>query len=826
MRHPSGAKGPRQRTAGGETPPQSVEYASSAASTPLRPVTSYARLPNPSGAAAPVEVPRDAQHPGRAGEAHQNTQFPSVSELDLSRALHGARVGPTPVTPISIDGGTSLAFDVEVDELEDVVEPTTGEVVGRRLAGRPTTRPLRVVDPTGADPRRPVEVRLSSALDHFQRDFATQIRAAMRAALGGDRRQRTFQLPRRQATIPGLPAPVADLKISGPQANVFTVHLRDVLWLQVDTRTGQTQLQAKAQYLWGEGAGVRGWARWCHEWLTEVHWWLTGLDVPPEILSDMGWRVTGLEMCVDFMDLVFTGEDLKRWVGFRRSGLINAQAAQGHKFKGEDVDMARMFGAFDQPETIENGSRKGSPVSMCIYRKLTQIERQKKERTKYEACWRAHGWDGSELTRVEFRLAKQGLRIERGCMVEPEEGYPFASEIFAQLEDLDLTRVDTLWHEDVARLVWWYIGSKYRLTVPQYHLGADASSENMVATNKRETDPRWRSTVEGPARAPVSEAWARSYRQAREVQRDTLRERARRSAWLSFKHHSELHGYMGLPWRDVWDRYHEVSARGFSFLTPEEVHELEVLAGKTTAQAVATMGPELAEAASGFEQERSAVDASIRELFRDTPGTSDPGLRVHEGEAVRPSPQRWGEASGARLVPAGLAVDVTAWRHLRDTPTKRVLDLHGHLLERRDGVATPHHDADGRDHQPDDGADPGGGAVLPRDGSAPAPVRDASEGRIRCDGVSTETGQAWRSIRPTFAARDGLCTAAAGGASGPSSPSGCWVPALQGPRCCCVRTRQITHGVAAGLRSAMCKVLTSWNVASSCCVTGWDSVQR
>lgn len=302
---------------------------------------------------------------------------------------------------------------------------------------------------------------------------------------------RVVALPLRDLDLYAGGEVVAAVQVGGTRREVITLYIEDVVWMRFNVETGEVRLQLKARSLWASGyESVAG------RWLDLVLWWATGRTCTLAEAHAEGWRMTGIELCSDFVGVDFRDDDLASFVGFKATEVV------------------RKFSRDGRVETLNLGTR-ASPISLCIYDKDAQVVAAKRgDDSIYRATHLAHGWDGkSERRRVEFRLTGRGLQFQ-----DDETG-----------EVLDFRDPATLADRDALCRLWAVLCSKKRLV--------DLGSASRVERCK--LDPRWSSVL-----AASSQTLQVGFRQSRVSQLDAYDEaarRARRDLLRSAKRFAALH---------------------------------------------------------------------------------------------------------------------------------------------------------------------------------------------------------------------------------------------------------------------------------------------
>lgn len=325
-------------------------------------------------------------------------------------------------------------------------------------------------------------------------------------------------------------------KAQGIRRSRLAVLFPDLLYLEIDLEAGEVAIQAKARFLWAEGAGARGWSRWVDRFLRPIDRLLLG--EPPEEGDPIRsrWRVCGLELCADAIGLAFSRSDAGAFVG------AHAGSSIGMTERSEIV------------ETIAVGTR-SSPLSVCLYDKDAEIAARRKADV-YREVHLAHGWDGeARRTRCEVRFTGVGLQWS-----DPDTG-----EIVDLRDPLEVARPETI------ALAWSLATHKRRMVIED------------GATRRRRcpTDPRW-IVFQRAAEVPVI-PW--TFRQVQAVSEETWivrRKRARERALRGSLALAVLEG-LGAEARAVERRLEEAARDG------EEAEGLEAIAEPIEGMAIAAI---------------------------------------------------------------------------------------------------------------------------------------------------------------------------------------------------------------------------------------------
>lgn len=281
----------------------------------------------------------------------------------------------------------------------------------------------------------------------------------------------------------------ADVRVGGAFRESIALHLRDIAHYRVHLGTGEIEVQAKARYLWGD-TDQR--AAVC-DLLCEFTGWILGERPTPDQLHSLGWNMTGVELCADFTDCPIAGIDPATWVG--RGG--RGELSRPEPFL--DKDTADVWLSYEgNVETVSYG-RRTSRVSWCIYDKTGQIRRSGDDSrwAIYDGAWKARGWKGEEVSRVELRLNGDGLELtseDRSELISLRDP--------AQLTDSNLRRV------------WAALCTKYRMV-------------DLASATRRERCKmleHWRAIVD------AAEVPAEELRQARTIKAGTWERRVKRAA--------------------------------------------------------------------------------------------------------------------------------------------------------------------------------------------------------------------------------------------------------------------------------------------------------
>jgi hypothetical protein len=342
-------------------------------------------------------------------------------------------------------------------------------------------------------PSAPPVVR--QILDELRRPTTREEDTDQRRAGG-----RVVTLPQPQRELWGGDAVTATATVSGTRRQTVTLYVEDVVWIRLHCETGEVECQLKARALWAAGYEATA-----GHWLSTICWWLTDESCTLNEAEGRGWQGTGVEVCSDYVGLEVRDKDLRSFVGFNKNEVI------------------RRFAAADgELQTLNLGTR-ASPVSLCLYDKDAEIASKAK---KYggtggdDSCYRAthlaHGWDGDDRRRVEFRLSGRGLQQQH----QDEDGV---------VTELDLRNPATLADPEARKLLWAVLCSKKRLV----------KEGSATRIERCELDHRWVSVL-----AASELALQVGWRQTRQVQQDTwavMDRRARRDATRALRRVAALH---------------------------------------------------------------------------------------------------------------------------------------------------------------------------------------------------------------------------------------------------------------------------------------------
>ena len=547
------------------------------------------------------------------------------------------------ICPPTIDGGTRLVY--WMPEADEWSEPDEHGEVHRKAANTRREAATIIPDRSGINGRRPFVVRPLPRMAQLQRGFAAILRAVRAAAMRGDLRARDFDLPTYQLALPGIgsmAAPRGRVTCKGKDLSTFVVYVEGGIYLELSLRDGRVLLQAKAQHLWMFGASSEGWLHWWSMWGPLVHWWLQGVIVPARGLHDCGWNVSGVELCQDYVGLSWSREDLKdsRWVGGKES-TFGHQREPG--FVEEAKQRARVmdepvytFGGSAIIETWGVGSRK-SPFSLCCYHKDQQLRATGVDGSKYAPVHEAHGWDGeADRTRVEMRITKQALVIERAAFddVVADAGIP--SELLERLDGLDMRDPMTLCDPVTLRAVWWYFGSKYRLCHQTY-----TASGRPEKSTRLPMDERWAAVVEAGSHMEPNAEWARMWRQDRAVQRRTFEARQRSAYLRQWRATMEIGAARGLSFGACIDQAPDLMGLSLERLTDEELSDLSDHHRRHGRALDLYHHEEKAEASAEYQTERTAAYANYAAIYETNIGPAATGPAKDGRHRLGMDPATW-----------------------------------------------------------------------------------------------------------------------------------------------------------------------------------------
>ena len=296
----------------------------------------------------------------------------------------------------------------------------------------------------------------------------------------------------------------ASVSVSGSDRQWITVEVKGAIWLRWHKFNGGAIAQAGARELWWGGAGGKGWLAWLDLWLRSVDR-LFGYAADGELTPIGGrvepapeapdgdpwpvvvtgwapgesWRVTGLEVCADFVGWSWSLADLGAVLGSRRVG------SWGVWTVGDGV----------RAQTISIGKRTTSPVSACFYDKSAEMARGEGAEI-YTPVHEAHGWTGERIQRVEFRFRGDGLEFVSSD-----------GEIMSLRDPAAIT-------PKLLRELWGVMAEKKRMII----VGSATRRERCL------TDPRW-SVVAAAGDRPQTD-----WRQSREPQENAHAIRLRNAA--------------------------------------------------------------------------------------------------------------------------------------------------------------------------------------------------------------------------------------------------------------------------------------------------------
>ena len=312
-----------------------------------------------------------------------------------------------------------------------------------------------------------------------------------------------FTLPLPSIAGPDVPAAFLDgwtaspdvhVTVAGTRRQDIRFHAPDECFIQLDAESGRWIVEAKARALY-----AMGFEAWARRWLALVAWLAHG-----RAEWNDGWRTTRLELNCDFIGVDFFAADLARFTNTRTTAVHGHQATN---------DQLTARGSSGWEETLEIGRRSTSDVSLCIYRKSVQLRTDKDVEpaaSMYAPLWKANGWTGEEVTRVEIRLAHKGLE-------------------FAERDGsgtLSLRSPAALADRTILAKIWAHVTQTKRLAAPDVARRRAAS-----------TDPRWIAVQDAAGGAVVD------LKRMPEVVAATLRERRAKNA-REIRHDLARYGHL------------------------------------------------------------------------------------------------------------------------------------------------------------------------------------------------------------------------------------------------------------------------------------------
>lgn len=298
-----------------------------------------------------------------------------------------------------------------------------------------------------------------------------------------------------------------EVKVAGTRRQAITFYCHDRVFIFLNADTGECRVDFKAKELW-----AHSWAEVAGRWLSDLSELL--FDHPCQLRETyrQGWRMTGIELCADFVDFPLLPEDVAHFVG----GLENSAYVLRDTVIEDGVEVQS-----EGVNTINLGRRSGN-VSFCIYDKTTQLEEVKGgDNACYRSSWIAGGYDGeSPITRVELRLTRHGLQL--AAEHTDANGSPHLKLL------CDFRDPATLADPKKIGIVWAHCAARHRLVVAERtRLRRDA------------IDPRWLVVLAAGGDDPPA------LRQFRQVNRDTWENKVKgavRRLVRSAIHLGALHG--------------------------------------------------------------------------------------------------------------------------------------------------------------------------------------------------------------------------------------------------------------------------------------------
>ncbi|MCP4903920.1 MAG: hypothetical protein GY910_02985 [bacterium] len=382
----------------------------------------------------------------------------------------------------------------------------------------------------------------------------------------------------------------------------------------LDMASGEVEIQFKARALWALGGGVRGYGELGRFWLWELSGLLLGgssscreimelsggdlfRDHPKggaSIAAVLGWRTTGIEVCVDFVGVEWSLQDLENFVGVRGTGGQRGGESDGYLFKGTGGDV----------ETVNIGSR-SSDVMIQLYNKSEQKRRTDRgDVSTYASAWRARGYSEDrhgDVQRVELRLSGKGLKLRN-------------TETGRELNFRDPARVADA---KAIATAWAWAMEKKRLTLP----------DTATRKERRKTDPRWLPIQAAAENADLE--GLRDWRQDRTVQEEAhvvALARAARDAERGLLRYAALHN------QQVDDEILEVASQpDDAVTTPEAAKARDVALGKAEQHVHASMMGAAARIIAN-------TDTSAAATYQRNHGAK---WRAQLGEPMRAAGRRW-----------------------------------------------------------------------------------------------------------------------------------------------------------------------------------------
>ena len=161
---------------------------------------------------------------------------------------------------------------------------------------------------------------------------------------------------------------------------------------------------AVAEELW-----TAGFAAWAMVWLNCATFLATGGGrtlLGLDEAAQLGWSTKNVEIAADFGGLVLTERDPKLFVGVRpgKSRTISSRT---------DAAGFAPNGRVDAIDTFETSSRRlPNGTAMNTHLKTALLKKRRSlESSAYAATWKANGWNGEEVRRVEARASGAALKL-------------------------------------------------------------------------------------------------------------------------------------------------------------------------------------------------------------------------------------------------------------------------------------------------------------------------------------------------------------------------------------------------------------------------------
>ena len=225
------------------------------------------------------------------------------------------------------------------------------------------------------------------------------------------------------------------------------LHVHGHVFIKWGVDRGVMEMQIKAPVLWHYGAKAA-----IQFWCGQFHELFFGDELGISELHKNGWTMGRVDYCVDFVNFGIEYDDQHRMAGVRKN----------RAKKRPNIEVLGT-GPNGEVETIYFGTTE-SNCQVALYNKTIEVIANNKEATVYHPTWIRNGWQGQDITRVEFRIRGKGRWIKH-LRDDNDVTYDFTDPHVAAT---------------MAHVAWQYWSLQKRL-----HLADNAR------VTRCSTDPRW-----------------------------------------------------------------------------------------------------------------------------------------------------------------------------------------------------------------------------------------------------------------------------------------------------------------------------------------------